>query len=330
MSGGMSNLGVILLASMLGSFLIGVILLFSSGGTKHRTRRLARVSGKPEDIVAAKSAKISINRNQAYSSVQLFDLLIRHVLPNPAKLRARLARTGKKITLGQYLAVCGVLLLLGTVVTRYLTSLPPMAAPFVGAFLGLGLPHMVIGRMVKRRASKFIDLFPQAIDLIVRGLKSGLPVTESLRTVSTEIGDPVGVEFGQICDAIKFGQTLNEALWATSARLEVAEFRFFIIAMSIQQETGGNLGETLENLSHVLRRRRQMKLKIKAFSSEAKASAYIIGSLPFIMFALIMTMNRSYAMDLLNDHRGLVMLGAGLASFGAGVFTMAKMIRFEI
>jgi tight adherence protein B len=330
MSGGMTNLGAILLASMLGLFLVAVILLFSNNGGKVRTRRLARVTGRPEDLIEAKAAKINISRNQAYSSIQLFDALIRRVLPNPAKLRLRLARTGKKISLGQYLGTCAALLVVGTLVVRFMTPLPALAAPLVGAFLGLGLPHFVIGRMVKRRSAKFVDLFPQAIDLIVRGLKSGLPVTESMRTVSTEIGDPVGLEFRQICDGIKFGMTLNEALWATAGRIDVPEFRFFIIAMSIQQETGGNLGETLENLSHVLRRRRQMKLKIKAFSSEAKASAYIIGSLPFIMFVLIMMSNYDYAMQLIRDHRGLVMLGLGLASFGAGIFTMARMIRFEI
>lgn len=330
MSGHVSNFGVLLLAAMLGLFLIGVILLFSDTGSKQRARRIGRVSGRPEDLVQAKAARISISRNQSYSSIQLLDALIRRLLPNPGKLRLHLARTGRRITLGQYVGICAGLLALGTLVARFMLPLPAVAAPFVGAVLGLGVPHFVVGRLVKRRAAKFADLFPQAIDLIVRGLKSGLPVTESFRTVGSEIADPVGLEFRQIADAIRFGQTLNEALWAASVRIDVPEFRFFIIALSIQQETGGNLAETLENLSYVLRRRRQMKLKIKAFSSEAKASAYIIGSLPFIMFFLILMTNHDYAMQLINDPRGLVMLGLGLASFGAGIVTMAKMIRFEI
>ncbi|MBX6322637.1 MAG: type II secretion system F family protein [Rhodospirillaceae bacterium] len=324
------HLGVVLLVAMLGLFLVAVILLFSDGGSKQRARRIGRVSGRPEDVVQAKAARISISRNQAYSSIQLFDALIRRLLPNPGKLRLRLARTGRKITLGQYLGVCVAMLVIGTLAARFVLPLPAVSAPFVGAFLGLGVPHFVVGRLVKRRAAKFTDLFPQAIDLIVRGLKSGLPVTESFRTVGSEIADPVGLEFRLIADAIRFGQTLNDALWAAAVRIDVPEFRFFIIALSIQQETGGNLAETLENLSQVLRRRRQMKLKIKAFSSEAKASAYIIGSLPFIMFFLIMMTNRGYAMQLLTDPRGLVMLGLGLASFGAGIVTMAKMIRFDI
>jgi tight adherence protein B len=324
----MADLGIFLVAALIALFLVGVVLVFSGGGSKQRTRRISRVSAEPDEIV--KSSKINISRMEAYSSIHIFDTLIRRLLPNPAKLRLRLSRTGRTITLGQYLAGCGGLMVLGTLFARYGTPLPHVAAPLFGAFIGIGLPHFLVGRMVKRRADKFTDLFPQGIDLIVRGIKSGLPVAESIRSVGTEIADPVGTEFRHISDAVRFGQTLNEALWATNQRIDLPEFRFFIIALSIQQETGGNLAETLENLSHVLRRRRQMKLKIKAFSSEAKASAYIIGSLPFIMFGLIMLTNYDYAMQLIRDPRGLVMLGLGLLSFGIGIFTMARMVRFEI
>ena len=330
MSADLGQLGIFLIAALVALAFVGLILLLTSGrGGKQRTRRIARVVAPTEDG-KTKTKAINISRNQAYSSVQAFDAIIRRLLPNPAKLRRRLARTGRKITLGQYLGASIVLGLLATVVVRFMTPLPAMAAPLVGVFFAIGVPHFAIGFMAKKRTSKFIDLFPQAIDLICRGLKSGLPVTESMRTVSTEMPDPVGTEFGQITDEIRFGQTLSEALWSADARLDLPDFRFFIIALSIQQETGGNLAETLENLSNVLRRRRQMKLKIKAFSSEAKASAYIIGSLPFIMFGIIMTMNYGYAMELFRDPRGLVMLGMGLSSFGLGIFAMARMIRFEI
>src|SRR3546814_3784395 len=116
---------------------------------------------------------------------------------------------------------------------------------------------------------------------MVRGLRSGLPITESIRAAGQEIVDPVGIELRRITDAVRLGAKLEEALWDCSLRLDIQEFNFFTVALAIQSETGGNLAETLANLSDVLRRRRQLKLKIKALSSEAKASAYIIGSLPF-------------------------------------------------
>ena len=189
---------------------------------------------------------------------------------------------------------------------------------------------MVVGFLVNRRLNRFTSLFPEAIDLIVRGLKSGLPVSESIRTVGAEVPDPIGVEFRTVSDGVGLGQSLEEALWEASKRLDTPEFKFFVVSLSIQRETGGNLAETLGNLADILRRRRQMRLKIKAMSSEARASAYILGSLPFVVFAAILIINPGYAMQLFEDPRGHVMLGAGFASLFTGALVMAKMIRFEI
>jgi tight adherence protein B len=184
--------------------------------------------------------------------------------------------------------------------------------------------------MAAKRLKLFTSQFPDAIDLIVRGLKSGLPVTESISAVGHEMQDPVGFEFRHIFDCVKFGQPIEEALWDTARRLDTPEFKFFVISISVQRETGGNLSEALGNLSNILRRRRQMGLKIKAMSSEAKASAIILGSLPFIMFGIIFAMNPDYEMVLFNDPRGQMMLGVGLGVMSTGILVMNKMVRFEI
>ena len=173
-------------------------------------------------------------------------------------------------------------------------------------------------------------LFPDAIDLMVRGLRSGLPVIESVAAAGRELADPVGTEFRRIADAVRFGQALEDAMWDTAARLDTPEFKFFVISLAVQRETGGNLAETLGNLSDILRRRRQMRLKIKAMSSEARASAMILGSLPFIMFAIIYLMNPGYEAMLFTDPRGRIMLFGGLLLMGAGIAVMRKMVRFEI
>jgi len=200
----------------------------------------------------------------------------------------------------------------------------------VGVVVGVGIPHLVIGIMGGRRRNKFNALFPEGIDLIVRGLKSGLPVSESIRVVGQEISDPVGVEFREVSDQIKFGKSLTDAMWSVAPRIDTPEFRFFIISLSIQQETGGNLAETLENLGQVLRKRKTLKLKIKALSSEAKASAYIIGSLPFLMFGILMMLNYGYASQLYTDPRGIILVGCGFVSYAIGIGTMAKMVRFDV
>ena len=317
--------GAIVLAFVL------VILAFATGASqsKQRLKRVTQMAQKT-DALAGKSTAVNVKRATADSSIAAIDYLIKRWLPNPQKMRGRLLRTGRQISLGQYLTFCGVLALLTTSLLKLMVAIPFIACVGVGIVVGIGIPHLVIGFLGGRRRNKFNALFPEGIDLIVRGLKSGLPVSESIRVVGQEIADPVGVEFREVSDQIKFGKTMTDALWAVAPRLDTPEFRFFIISMSIQQETGGNLAETLENLSTVLRKRKTLKLKIKALSSEAKASAYIIGSLPFLMFGILLSMNYGYASTLYTDPRGIILVGLGLISYALGIGTMAKMVRFDI
>jgi tight adherence protein B len=317
--------GAIVLAFVL------VILAFATGAnqSKQRLKRVTQMAQKT-DAVVGKSSAVSVKRATADSSFAALDYMIKRWLPNPQKMRGRLLRTGRQISLGQYLTFCGVLAVLAAGVLKLLVAIPFVACLLVGIVIGVGIPHLVIGYLGGRRRNKFNALFPEGIDLIVRGLKSGLPVSESIRVVGQEISDPVGVEFREVSDQIKFGKTLTDALWSVAPRIDTPEFRFFIISLSIQQETGGNLAETLENLSTVLRKRKTLKLKIKALSSEAKASAYIIGSLPFLMFGILLMMNYGYASTLYTDPRGIILVGCGLISYALGIGTMAKMVRFDV
>jgi tight adherence protein B len=205
-----------------------------------------------------------------------------------------------------------------------------MLAIFAGLFVGIGGPHLVVGKLIKRRIDKFNSNFPDAIELMVRGLRSGLPITETLGIVSGEIPGPVGVEFRSVSDKMKIGRTMEAALQETADRLGTPEFQFFVITLAIQRETGGNLAETLSNLADVLRKRAQMKLKIRAMSSESKASAWIVGSLPFVVFSLVYFINPGYMGGFFEDQRLIVAGLGGLIWMGIGVFIMAKMVNFEI
>ncbi len=246
-----------------------------------------------------------------------------------AALLMRLHRTGKGWTLSQYLYGSGGLALCVTLLV-FIKSGAPALALGVGLLVGAGLPHAVVNFFIKRRSNAFTAKFPDAIELLVRGLRSGLPVTETLGVVATEVPGPVGEEFKLVTERIKIGKTMEDALQDTADRLNTPEFSFFCITLAIQRETGGNLAETLSNLADVLRKRSQMKLKIKAMSSESKASAYIVGSLPFIVFIMIYMINPEYLGGFFTEDRLIVTGLGGLVWMSLGAFIMAKMVSFEI
>jgi tight adherence protein B len=336
MTGLIGELGNFTAVIMLGVAL-SVLLLFTGlasslgGERKRRERRIARALGASRSDATSDVPRAPTMRlDHADSAIETLDKLIKRLLPNPAKLRGRLASTGRRIQLGEYVLASGLIGLLAYVLVAPLGRLPPLVGLSAAIAFGLGLPHASVGLMIGRRLKQFTLLFPDAIELIVRGLRSGLPVTESIRVVGQEMPDPIGVEFRKIASSIGLGQTLEQALWAAATRLDTPEFRFFVISLAVQQETGGNLAETLENLANILRRRKQMKLKVKALSSEARASATIIGSLPFVMFGLLTAVNPDYMLMLIRDPRGHTLLAVALASLGSGVAVMFKMARFEI
>lgn len=310
----------------IGVFLAVVLLLVAlldEGGNKDKQRvdRL-RQRGQPEV-----AAELKLKRHQ--SDQRPFDLLMRRLIPQPELLRQRLKRTGRNISIGSYGASCLIVALVtGTALAIFGISLT-LAIPG-GLLLGLWLPHMVVGWMASRRALAFTVSFPEAIGLMVRAVKSGLPITESFQIVGNEIPAPVGLEFRQITDQIKLGQPLDKVMWDAAKRVGTQEMKFLVVTLSIQRETGGNLAETLENLDNILRRRRQMKLKIKAMSSEATASAMIIGALPFLMMAILTIVNPNYLMELFTKPLGHTLLAIAGGMMASGIYVMSRMVRFEI
>ena len=306
---------------VVGLLVVIAALLAGDSSSKRFRRRIDQVKTgrKP---ASESGPQISARKRTSDSDFALLDRLIKSALPRREELRARLARAGLEMTIGRYLSisgVCGVVVFGAVAATGFL---PLIGAFFIGLFAAIGLPHLVITIMAKRRQTKFIAHFPEAIDLMTRGIKSGLPIGESLKVA--------GAVMRQVTDGVKMGNKLEDMLWDSAVELNLQEFKFFTVSLTIQSETGGNLAETLENLSNVLRGRRQLKLKIKALSGEAKASAYIIGSLPFVMAVLIYLVNSNYIMDLFIDPRGHLLIGLGFLSFAIGAVVMYRMVKFEI
>jgi tight adherence protein B len=307
------------------------LVLFQKDERRLR-RRLERLQAAPRTPRADQEDRPveSLRRDRQDSSIATFDRLIKRVLPNIGLMRQRLARSGWPLKIGDYLLICLVVGVVSAAAMALAFGMSLLISGLAGIVLGVGLPHVLLSRRIAGRTRKFVLLMPEALDLIVRGIRSGLPASEALRTIADEISDPVGSEFREVTDQMRIGVAMDEAMWAAARRLVIPEFNFLVISLAIQQETGGNLAEILEKLSDMVRRREQMRLKIKAMSSEARASAMIIGSLPFVMATVIMMVNPGYMNTLFTDPRGWVMIGIGLTSLLVGLGIMAKMIKFEI
>lgn len=305
---------------------MGYLVLGNSGAAKAQKRRMQSLRFRHSDSL---DAKVDAQFRRAVAARKPKTYQVAGSGSRMEALAMRLKRTGKDWTVTQYI-YASVGLALAVAVVIFVLSKALLLSLGLGLLVGAGLPHMVVGFLINKRTDAFITKFPDGIDLLVRGLRSGLPVTETLGIVSTEVPGPVGIEFKSVIDRIKVGKTMEDALQDTADKLGIAEFNFFTITLAIQRETGGNLAETLSNLADVLRKRAQMKLKIRAMSSESKASAYIVGSLPFLVFGAIMYINPGYMMGFFEDDRLIVAGLGGGVWMGIGVMIMAKMVNFEI
>jgi tight adherence protein B len=312
--------------------------LFAAGAAGLAYAFLAAGDGTSRRIAALAEKKVSGGgRSQADASQQRrknVQSLLKDIEKQQAEkkvrmtLRRRLEQAGFDITPRTFyitsaivaLVVCGGCMIAGQ------SLLVAVLAAF-GA--GFGVPRWVLGFMRGRRLKKFTEEFANSIDVIVRSVKSGLPTTEALKIVAKESPAPVGPEFATLVEGLKIGVSLEQGLKRMFERIPTSEVSFFGIVMTIQQKSGGNLSEALGNLSNVLRDRKRLQGKIKAMSSEAKASAMIIGSLPPGVMGLVYMSSPDYIMKLFTERMGNLMLLACVVWMSIGVFVMNKMISFK-
>lgn len=243
-------------------------------------------------------------------------------------LQLRLQQAGLNLPISRFYLYSA---LAATVITAacFLIGLPillVLGAGFVGAF---GLPRFVVNFIRKRRHAAFVEELANAVEVIVRGVKAGLPLNDCLRMIATEAKEPVRSEFRVVIEAMQLGMPIDEAVGRMYERVPLAETNFFGIVLSIQSKAGGNLSEALGNLAKVLRERKKMRAKIQAMSMEAKSSAGIIGSLPFIVSTLVYLTSPNYIMVLFITPIGQIVLGVSLLWMMVGVFVMKRMIAFD-
>ena len=301
-----------------------------AGGGRKAARRVATVAGSGRAEARLKAAKgpgeqVVTRRKQIVESLKAQERLERRA---KVTIAARIQQAGLSISVRTFWIASLVFGLgAGAVVGVLIHS--PLAAAGVAFVAGLGLPRWVLGFLCKGRLKKFTEEFPNSIDIIVRGIKSGLPVHDCLKVIAQESPQPVAGEFTRLVEGIGVGQELSSGLEKMYTRMPTSEVRFFSIVMAIQQKTGGNLAEALTNLSTVLRARKLMVEKIKALSGEAVASAFIIGSLPPAIMVLVMVVSPAYMMPMFTDPRGHIALLAGSTIMAVGAFIMRRMINFK-
>jgi tight adherence protein B len=322
----MQMLAIFLLVTFCAGAAAWVLVYPYLSGEKEAEKRMLSVAkpGAPTSKVNARTLKT--RREQVESSLK--ELEERRRKSSSPPLSVRITQAGLSWTKQQFFMVSGAL---GAIVflVVYVLDAGLIPSALLAFAAGFGLPRWTLSYLKKRRETKFLDRFPDAIDVIVRGIKSGLPLGDSLRVLAAEAPEPILTEFRVILETQAVGVPLGEACAKLFERMPLAESNFFAIVIAIQQKSGGNLSEALGNLSKVLRDRKKMKGKIKAMSTEAKASAAIIGSLPVAVMSIVYITSPDYITLLWTERLGQMMLAGSAVWMSIGIMVMKKMINFN-
>ena len=322
------NMQMLALAFMAATAIGGLAWVFLypllSGERKAEERRASFAKAEP---VARRAERGQRTRRQQVEE-SLKDVENRNKKAKRVPLTTRIAQAGLSWSKQKFIIISAVLGVSVFLIILFVGGGFPAAAAF-GFAAGFGAPRWFLGRMKKRREAKFLEYFPDAVDVIVRGIKAGLPLFDSIKIVVNDAKEPVRSEFAAIVETQAIGMPLGEACGRLYERMPVPEANFFGIVIAIQQKAGGNLSEALGNLSKVLRERKKMKGKIKAMSMEAKASAWIIGSMPPAIMAIVYIMTPGYMDVMWMSPTGRLLLAGSAIWMSIGIFAMKKMINFD-
>jgi len=328
----MGDMTFILVAAFAFIAVAGVGFAFAGGGDKTRKTRMAAVAGEPVQRSKRQTAALDSaaqKRKQVQDSLKDMESRQKAERKKSLTLTARLEQSGLDWSPTKFWIISGVMGGLALLLTA-LTGQHPLLILAAAVIAGFGLPRWVLSMSRNRRQKKFTANFADALDVIVRGIKSGLPLNECLKIIAREAEQPVRGEFEKLVEGISVGVDLEEGLHRMLRRMPLSELSFFSIVLTIQSKTGGNLAEALGNLSAVLRARKMMREKVGALSSEAKASSMIIGSLPPGVATMVLVISPDYMMPLFTTALGQLMLLAGVTWMAIGIFVMRGMINFKM
>jgi tight adherence protein B len=322
----LETLAIFLLSTFCAGAIAWVLLYPYLSGEKEAEKRLLSVAKPGLANVKVSARAVKTRREQVEATLK--DLEARRKKSSSPPLSIRLTQAGLTWSKQQFYIVSAVFgaFVFGAAMLLDTGLLPAALLAFAAGF---GLPRWALSYLKKRRETKFLDQFPDAIDVVVRGIKAGLPLGDSLRALATDAPEPILSEFRHILETQAVGVPLGDACAKLFERMPLPEANFFAIVISIQQKSGGNLSEALGNLSKVLRDRKRMKGKIKAMSTEAKASAAIIGALPIAVMAIVYITSPDYITLLWTERLGQLMLAGSAMWMLMGIMVMRKMINFD-
>ncbi|MFG1420700.1 type II secretion system F family protein [Roseixanthobacter liquoris] len=309
--------------------LVAAVLYGRFGQNSERDRRLAAIAAMGAPMSQRGGIDDAARRKIIEDTLK--NLAEKQKVKNGGRpsLMGRLNQAGLTWTPRRYYVTCVVSALAGFVLAAAVLRIGWLFSLSIGILCGLLLPHLYVSHTRKRRLNGFAAEFPNSVDVIVRGVKAGLPLADCLKIISTEAQEPVRGEFRRILEDQTLGVPIYQAIQRLPERIPLAEANFFAIVISLQSSVGGSLAETLGNLSKILRERKKMKSKITAMSAEANYSALIIGSLPFVIGCIIFVTSPKYIALLFTNTTGNIVLGIAAIWMGIGIFVMRKMISFD-
>jgi tight adherence protein B len=316
------------LAGLTFGSLVYVLVMPYLSGERKAEKRVANVAQNQTRMQLRTGGPQSLQMRKQQVQDTIKDIEAKQKAKKRVPLRLLITRAGLKMKPRTYYLWSVLVGLLGGVIVLA-TGSSPFVALLVAFACGFGLPRWVLMRKIKRRQTKFLQEFANAIDIIIRGVKSGLPLAECLQIIAAEVPEPVHSEFVALVERQRIGVPLVRAFERMYERMPLQEVNFFAIVITIQAQTGGNLAEALSNLSQVLRERYRFQAKVKAFSSEAKASARIIAALPLAVTFLMFLTSPDYIALLWRETLGNIMLIGSAIWMTLGIIVMRKMIHFD-
>lgn len=320
---------VYILIGLIFLLIAGMVMLIKVNSENERKRRLMSVVGGGGDHKDKKKSTLEQRRAEISKKLKGSGEDEDEKKKGSVSLEDKIMQAGLKISKGQFW-IFSVLSCVGSIIGSYMMGMSPLVMILIAVTFLLGVPRLVLSKLAKSRQKKFLVDFADALDAMTRLLRAGMPVSESIKMISREYNGPIGEEMGRVFDEQKIGVPLHEAILSSARRIPIAEMQMFATAISIQSQTGSSLSEVLENLASLIRARFRLRRKVQALSSEAKASAMIIGALPNLVATGMYFMNPDYILVLFTDPTGKMLLGGAVFWMFVGVMVMRQMINFRI
>jgi tight adherence protein B len=316
---------LVFLVVALAAFAVGSLFDQRQGRARLIKERLANVQKAPE---RAPEEELALLRDQQLSKIPALDTLLRRS-ERISAIQKMLAQAGMQLRAGNFLGVCALTGIVAGIAALMVSKNNPIVA-WIAMLVGLILPYMYVSYRRNKRFEKFEELFPQAIDTLARAVRAGHAFTTALEMISDEVAEPVGAEFRKLYEEQKFGMPVRDALMNFADRIPLVDLKFFVTAVMLQRETGGNLAEILDNLSYVIRERFKIQRQVRVYTAQGRLTMGLLMAMPPIIVTVMLILNPAFIRPLFADPIGHTLVAAGVALQTFGYFVIRKIIKIQV